>query len=266
MDLVDIGANLTHRDFAGDLPEVIERARSAGVARIVVTGTSEAESLRAAALAERYPGTLFATAGVHPHDARGWTGHTQRAIEDLLARPGVVAIGEAGLDYYRDYSPRPQQERVFEAQIELAADRGVAVFLHERGAHRRFVAILSRYRDRIPRAVVHCFTGTRDELWAYLDLDLHIGITGWICDERRGLHLRELVPAVPAGRLMIESDAPYLLPRTLPRSGPERRNEPVHLVEVLRVVAAALDQAPEAVAAATTGAAEAFFALPRRVA
>jgi TatD DNase family protein len=262
MDLVDIGANLTHRDFRDDLPEVLERARETGVVQIVVTGTSEAESRRAQALAERYPGSLFATAGVHPHVASGWGPRTLHALEELLTMPGVVAVGETGLDFYRDYSPRPAQERAFEAQLELAADRRVPVFLHERGAHRRFVEVLARYRERLPGAVVHCFTGTRDELWAYLDLDLHVGITGWICDERRGTHLLELVRHIPGDRLMLETDAPYLLPRTLPPSRFGRRNEPAHLTAVVAAVAGARGESGEEVARATSATARAFFGLP----
>jgi len=262
MELVDIGANLTHRDFRLDLPAVLERARAAGVMQVIVTGTSEAESRRAQALTERYPGLLFSTAGVHPHDAAGWSLGTLRAIEELASMPGTVALGETGLDFYRDYSPRPLQEKVYEAQLELAADRDLPVFLHERGAHRRFVQILARYRDRLSRAVVHCFTGSRDELWAYLDLDLHVGMTGWICDERRGLHLRELVPDVPAGRLMLETDSPYLLPRTLAPVSANRRNEPAYLTATLAAVASALGQEPADVAAATTRTARTFFNLP----
>jgi TatD DNase family protein len=261
LDLVDIGANLTHRDFRKDLPEVIARARQAGVTQVVVTGTSAHESRGAQALAERFPGTLFATAGVHPHDARSWGPATLRTLEELLGAAGVVALGETGLDFYRDYSPRPAQERAFEAQLELAAERGAPVFLHERGAHAQFLALLARYRHGLPRAVVHCFTGTRDELWAYLDLDLHIGVTGWICDERRGAGLREVIGHVPPGRLMIESDAPYLLPRTLGRLPGGRRNEPAFLPEVLAAVAAARAAPAADLARSTTATARAFFGL-----
>lgn len=261
VDLVDIGANLTHPDFRRDLPEVLDRARSAGVSQVVVTGTSEVESRKAQALAERFPGVLFATAGVHPHDARSWGPRTIHAIEELLRAPGVVAVGETGLDFYRDSSPRPAQERVFEAQVELAADQRLPLFLHERGAHGRFLAVLSRYRDALPAAVVHCFTGAGDELRAYLDLDLHVGVTGWVCDERRGLGLREVIRQVPAGRLMIETDAPYLLPRTLGRLPAGRRNEPAYLTEVLAGVASALGRPAAEVARATTATARAFFGL-----
>ena len=135
---------------------------------------------------------------------------TRRA---LLREPDVRAAGETGLDYHRDYSPREAQRFAFERQLALGIEAGKPLFPHQRDTHEEVVAIVRAVRDRIGRAVVHCFTGDRRELHDYLDLDLHIGITGWICDERRGLHLRELVRDIPAGRLMIETDAPYLLPR-----------------------------------------------------
>lgn len=262
MDLVDIGANLTHEAFRRDLAAVIERARAAGVRQVVVTGTSEAGSRAALALATAYPGVLYATAGVHPHDAASWRPVSVYALEEVLSRPQAVAVGETGLDFFRDWSPRQLQERAFEAQLELAADLGLPVFLHERGAHERFVEILSRHRQRLCAGVVHCFTGTAEELAAYLDLGLHIGITGWVCDERRGAHLAAVLPRVPEGRLMLETDAPYLLPRTLPRRPRGQRNEPAYLLAVAERVAGALGQPLEAVARSTARTARDFFGLP----
>lgn len=259
MELIDIGANLTHRSFRHDLDEVLTRAGSAGVTRMVVTGTDRQESLAGQALASQHPGRLYSTAGVHPHQASEWSEDTGRELAELAAAPEVVAVGETGLDFYRDYSPRPAQEVVFEAQLELAVDLGLPVFMHEREAHRRFAAILSRYRDRLSRAVLHCFTGSKEELAACLDLDLHVGITGWICDERRGLHLRDLVPKIPPDRLMLETDAPYILPRTIRPRPKERRNEPAFLTHVLATVADAQGMPPEAVAEQTTQTARAFF-------
>ena len=262
MDLIDIGANLCHESFASDLDEVLERAVRSGVGRIIVTGTSRPDSEAAAALARRHPRRLRATAGVHPHEAATFDGAAAAAIEALARREEVVAVGETGLDFYRDFSPRPDQERAFEAQLEIAARLGLPVFLHERDARRRFVEILRPVRDRLGPAVIHCFTGDRDDLDAYLDLDLHVGITGWICDERRGLHLRELVGRIPADRLMLETDSPYLLPRDLRPRPRSRRNEPAHLAHVAQAVAGATGEAVEALAARTTATACAFFGLP----
>jgi len=232
---IDIGVNLTNRAFQADLPEVVARARDQGVGAMVITGTSVAESEQAQHLARRLG--VFATAGIHPHDAKLFGDDSLARLRDLAACAEVVAIGECGLDYNRDFSPRPQQREAFARQLQLAADLGMPVFLHERDAHDDFVAIVGEYRQALPAAVLHCFTGSAGELDACLSLDLHIGITGWICDERRGLHLRELVPAIPAGRLMLETDAPYLVPRDLrpkPRSG---RNEPAYLPHIAATVA-----------------------------
>ena len=261
MELVDIGVNLTHASFRRDLDAAIERARAVGVSRMVVTGTSVAASESARQLALRYPGTLYATAGVHPHDARHWDETTLPHLRELALTPEIVALGEMGLDFNRDFSPRPEQERVFEAQLELAAELGLPVFMHERDARPRFVQILGAWRDRLGPAVIHCFTGTAEDLAAYRDLDLHIGITGWICDERRGLHLRELVRRIPLERLMLETDAPYLVPRTLrppPKGG---RNEPAFLLYILNAVAACLELPPTLVAEVTTRTARTFFGL-----
>ena len=260
--LVDIGANLGHESFRYDLDAVLDRAREAGVTQIVVTGAAERESRTARAIAARYPDMLRSTAGVHPHVSREWSDATADALRDLAGEGQVVAIGETGLDFNRDFSPREEQERAFEAQLELAAELDMPVFMHERDAHERFAAIVARHRHRLVSAVIHCFTGDARALDAYLDLDLHVGITGWICDERRGEHLRSLVGRIPSDRLMIETDAPYLLPRDLRPKPKTRRNEPMHLRHVLETVARCRQEEAPSLAASTTRTARAFFALP----
>jgi TatD DNase family protein len=263
--MIDIGANLTSKSFHRDLPSVIDRAAHAGVEAIVVTGTSLAGSRAAADLAQQTaPLALYATAGVHPHHAVEATGDWLDQLRGLAARARVVAVGECGLDFNRNYSPRDDQVRCFHAQLALAAELRLPVFLHERDAHDAFLGILRDHRSSLAGAVVHCFTGTRTQLEAYLSLDLHIGITGWICDERRGRDLVGLVPSIPARRLMIETDAPYLLPRNLPSPPRDRRNEPAFLPVVLHAVAAARGEAPATTAAATTATARAFFGLAAR--
>ena len=258
--IIDIGANLTHPSFAGDLDDVLARAEAAGVAAIVVTGTSVEASRAALRLAQDHQ-QLFCTAGVHPHDAAHCNSETIAALKELLGHAKVVALGECGLDFNRNYSPHPDQEKWFAAQLELAAQLSKPLFLHSRDAHPRFADILREYRDKVPGAVAHCFTGERSELRAYLDLDLHIGITGWICDERRGAHLLDLLREIPAGRLMIETDAPYLTPRTLRPQPKSRRNEPAFLPHVLATVAMALGKPPEEVARTTTETTRRFFGL-----
>jgi len=261
VELVDVGANLSHDSFRQDLGEVLERARNAGVCQMIVTGASENESRAAHDIACMHPEVLFSTAGVHPHLAREWGRETTHTLRELAASPVVVAIGEAGLDFNRDFSPRPTQEKVFAAQLELAVEVNLPVFMHERDAHDRFAAILAEYRARLGPAVIHCFTGDAQALDRYLEMDLHIGITGWICDERRGTHLRELASRIPVERLMLETDSPYLLPRDLEPRPKSRRNEPMHLAHITRAVAACRGVDPEELAAATTRTARAFFGI-----
>jgi TatD DNase family protein len=259
MQLVDIGANLTHPAFHGDLEDVLARAQAAGVSAMVVTGTSVAESTNALKAARTYPQTLYATAGVHPHHARECDESTIPALRVLAQQPEVVAIGECGLDFNRNYSPHPDQEKWFRLQVELAIEIKKPLFLHSRDAAEQFSGILKSYA--LPNAVAHCFTGEKAELHAYLDLGLYIGITGWICDERRGKHLLELVKDIPADRLMLETDSPYLTPRSMRPQPKARRNEPAFLPHVLRTVAQALGKEPERVAEETTRNARTFFGL-----
>lgn len=259
--LVDIGVNLGHASFDADRPQVINRAIKTGVSIMVVTGTSVKQSDEALQLAKNYPQVLYSTAGVHPHNAQEGSDETLKQLEALARQPEVVAIGECGLDFNRDFSPRPIQEIWFEKQIQLACQLKLPLFLHERDAHERFVSILKPYRDQIDAAVVHCFTGNLSELTTYLDLDLHIGITGWICDERRGQHLQEIVRYIPPSRLMLETDAPYLMPRTIKPRPKHSRNEPAFLIYVLEEVASRYQKPIEEIASETTNTAKAFFKL-----
>lgn len=259
MTLIDIGINLTGRQFNRDRDQVVKDAVASGVTKMVVTGTNETASRDAALLTGVHPGVLWATAGVHPHDAKTCTPDTPRFLRHLTQLPGVVAVGECGLDFNRDNSPRPVQETWFEAQLELAAEVQLPVFLHERDAHERFVEILRPWRDKLVGAVVHCFTGEDEALKTYLDLDCHIGITGWICDERRGKHLRGLVRNIPSNRLMIETDAPWLKPRDLKTK--DRRNVPANLPHIAHHVADCVGKTVEQVSRETTETAEAFFGI-----
>lgn len=259
-ELVDIGANLTHDSFTHDLDAVIARARAANVTTLILTGTDREHAEQAVALARRYPG-LHATAGVHPHDASRWSGSLESAMRELHGQPEVVAVGECGLDFNRNFSTPAEQERAFEAQLGLAAESGLPLFIHERDAGQRMLEMLRAWRDDIADAVVHCFTGERETLYGYLDLDLHIGLTGWLCDERRGHHLRELLGDVPLERLMVETDCPYLLPRNLPAKLKGRRNEPALLPWIVREIAHWRGDDEIEVARATATTARRFFRL-----
>jgi len=262
MELIDIGANLTHDSFDKDLDQVVEDAHAAGVAQFIVTGASVEGMRKAQQLACAHPGVMYATAGVHPHRADTWDDRVDALIRELVAHDEVVAVGETGLDYFRDFSPRDRQREAYQAHIEIAAETGLPMFLHLRDAHEDFHAILKSERDRLSDVVVHCFTGRRDELKAYLDLDCHIGITGWICDERRGTHMKEYLSDIPADRLMIETDAPYLKPRNLRPLVKSNRNEPRWLPWILGTLAAARGDHPERLAEQTTANARRFFRIP----
>jgi len=263
--LVDIGINLTHGSFDGDREAVIERAARVGVAPLVVTGASMEGSAAAAQLARTFPGRLFATAGVHPHHARALCAQDEDAYRRVLGQAEVVAAGECGLDYYRNLSPREDQCRAFAWQLQWSAASNKPLFLHQRDAHQDFMAILREHRRCPIQGVAHCFTGGERELEDCLEAGLHIGITGWICDERRGLHLRELVARIPRGRLLLETDGPYLLPRDLQPVPPSRRNEPAFLPHIAARVAQCRGESLQECAAHTTAAARALFALPAQV-
>ncbi|AGY91932.1 hypothetical protein SPICUR_04770 [Spiribacter curvatus] len=260
-DLIDIGVNLTHARFNGDRDAVIERASAAGVAGMVLTGVNIAESESAIALANAWPNVMVATAGVHPHHADQWSNTAAKSLEALIEQPSTVAVGETGLDYNRDFSPRSDQRAAFVAQLEIAATTQSPVFLHQRDADADFLAILREHRAALPAVVLHCFTGDQALLEACLALDVHIGITGWVADERRGAELRRCVPRIPADRLMIETDAPFLLPRNLPDPPAKRRNEPAFLPHVLEAVAALHDESATRLAESTAATSRSFFRL-----
>jgi TatD DNase family protein len=260
--LIDIGINLAHDSFNSDRDAVIARAAQAGVVQMIVTGSNGPSTHQAVALAQGHFGRLFATAGVHPHHARELSDELLAQLRQLAARTEVVAVGECGLDYYRDLSPRAVQQKAFHRQLELAALVGKPVFLHQRDAHADFVAIVREHRSALAGGVAHCFTGSREELIDYLQMDLAIGITGWICDERRGAHLMPLMSEIPANRLLLETDGPYLLPRDLPSKPQSRRNEPAYLPHIAATVARARGTSVEELADSSSAAARQLFRLP----
>lgn len=271
--MIDIGANLAHDSFAPDYPAVLERAWAAGLSHIVLTGSDRLSNRRVAELAGADPARLSCTAGVHPHHAAEWTGEDAALIRDLAALPQLVSLGECGLDYYRDLSPREVQRRVFAAQLELAIELDKPVFLHQRNAHEDFLPILREHRPQLAEVCVHCFTDTRQAMESYAALDCYIGITGWACDPKRGAPLRAVVPHIPGERLLIETDAPYLLPHNLPRGQRPssihsdkpgidgRRNEPAYLPWVARAVAELRGESVEVLGAQTSANARRFYRL-----
>ncbi|MDR2304931.1 MAG: TatD family hydrolase [Treponema sp.] len=259
MRLIDIGVNLMNSAFDGDREEQILKAKKANVSPLIITGSSLEQS-RAALEFARLHG-LYATAGVHPHNARYWDEQSAAFIRNIAlpggSVAGAIALGECGLDYDRNYSPHVEQRRCFEEQVKLAAELKLPLFLHVRsslrggGAWEDFLAILKKYRKDLTRIVVHCFTGSSGELEACLELDAYIGITGWVCDERRGSHLWPLLSRIPANRLLLETDAPYLLPPSLSSGGRRGRNESANLVYIAEFVAGKLGKIAETLAEET---------------
>lgn len=263
--MIDIGVNLLHPQFDRDRRAVLARAWDAGVEAMVLTGTDLASSAAAARFCADHPeAPLWSTAGVHPHDAGGLASDWLDRLAELARAPSVRALGETGLDYFRDFSPRPAQRDAFAGQLDLAAELALPVFVHDRDSDGEVWELLAARRQRLRAVVVHCFTGDRDTAWRYLDAGFLLGITGWVCDPRRGAPLRELLTELPLDRLMIETDAPFLRPATVPADPqlPKRRNEPAYLPAVAEAVAKALRRPVEEVAAATRERAIEFFDLP----
>ncbi|MDN4502115.1 TatD family hydrolase [Alteromonadaceae bacterium BrNp21-10] len=257
MPWFDIGINLTSSRFNADLDGVMQRAVAANVNSLLVTGTSVDESQKAVALTETYPDNLYCTAGVHPHYAGDVTANYMERLIALAQLPCVKAIGECGLDFNRNFSSKQDQLTVFEAQLQLACETQLPVFLHERDAFDEQIALLKLYRQDLVGGVAHCFTGNQAQLEGYLALDLYIGITGWLCDDKRGKDLQQAIQILPNNRLLLETDAPYLAPKTL--VGKIKCNEPCYLPEIARYYAELTQQPLTAVEQASFNNARSLF-------
>lgn len=235
---IDIAVNLTGSSFKKDVRQVIERAQSVGVEKLIVTGTDSVHSEQALLLAEQYERVCYATVGLHPHHASDYSSDLSSELRDMLRHKNALAVGECGLDFNRSFSTRKEQIRAFEGQLEIAIDLRKPLFLHQRDAHDDFISIIKSCRNNLNKIVVHCFTGTIEEVNDYILLDMYVGVTGWICDERRGASLQQAVKHIPLDRIMLETDAPYLLPRDLVEVPVEkRRNEPCFLPHISQAVA-----------------------------
>ncbi|GAB3476021.1 TatD family hydrolase [Marinomonas epiphytica] len=232
--MIDIGVNINHPYFLNDLEQTLLDCSSAGVTDLICIASDLEESDLVQSLSLEHS-AIWCTLGCHPHQAKTWNSDSSEQIRKLIAQQRPVAIGETGLDFNRNYSTPEQQILAFRAQIELAREFSLPLYLHERDAHATFVKILEENQDVASRSILHCFTGNTDELNRYLQLGLHIGITGWVCDERRGEELQQAVPHIPIDKLHFETDAPYLLPRTV-RPRP-KKNHPKYLPWVAEKVA-----------------------------
>ncbi len=257
---IDIGINLTNKQFYNEHEEIISRALDHGIEHMILTGTSIRGSRESAEIAEEYPEILFSTAGIHPHDAKSFNEQSISELRKLLKQDHVVSVGECGLDFDRDFSPRPIQEKYYQAQLELAVEVNKPLFLHERSAFKRFNEITDDYLSQLPEAVVHCFTGTLNEAKTYLDKGFYLGFTGAISDEKRFKHLEDVIKYVPLDRMMIETDAPFMLPKNMP-GRQNRRNEPSFLPYVAQTIAHLKKISISEVADETTETARNFFRL-----
>ena len=261
-EYIDIGVNLTGSSFSNDLDHVVQRALDAGVSQMIVTGTDMHHSQAALELNRTYPGILMSTAGVHPHHASEFDDNTIPMLRDLCAEESVVAVGECGLDYNRNYSKPEAQRSAFEAQLQLACELKLPVFLHQRDAHDDFVSMIYEYSNDLTGAVAHCFTGSVDEALQYVAMEMYIGITGWICDERRGGDLQQAVKNIPIDSIMLETDAPYLLPRDLLQEPVhKRRNEPCYLPHICNTTAKYMEVDRQRLAHAALENTRRFFAI-----
>lgn len=266
--LIDIGLNLASHRFARDWQQVATRAHAAGVEKFILTGTSLKVSKEMAALSDKLPpGTAYFTAGVHPHYASELDAAGLAVLRKLISHPNAVAVGETGLDYNRDLSPRSVQRAAFEAQVDLACAVQKPLFLHEREAADDLLAILDTFKDRLPRCVVHCFTGSEAVARKYVERGFYIGITGWVGQKNRNQDLLQALQAIPPERTMLETDAPYLTP---PGYVPSisGRNEPAAMSRVAELLAVARGVPVEQVRADAYAATLLFFglALPAKAA
>lgn len=263
-EYIDIGVNLTGSSFKNDLDEVIQRARAAGVNSMIVTGTDIDHSRAAIELCQQYPGHLYATAGMHPHHADDYTSETEQLLRELGQNESVVAIGECGLDFNRNFSTPEHQRQAFESQLALAIEMKLPAFLHQRDAHDDFVSMFANCESQLKNSVAHCFTGTPAEVIEYLEMDMYIGVTGWICDEKRGRDLQLAVKEIPLDRIMLETDAPYLLPRDLnDKPVQQRRNESCYLPHICEAVARHMNVDVEELKLAALANTRRFFELER---
>jgi len=262
---IDIGIGLTNKQFRNEINSTIKRAVEANVSTMIMTGTSLKNSIESLKIAKQNEGVVFATAGIHPHNAKEYNGDTKSKLKQMLSDSKTVSVGECGLDFDRDFSPRPIQETCFRAHLELAIETQKPLFLHERAAFEKFNGIISEYSNELPLGVVHCFTSDMKAVKTYLDHGFYIGFTGAVSDARRFSHLKDVVNYVPIDRLMIETDAPFMLPKNVPSEmlnvRHKRRNEPAFLPYVAETVAEFKNLTTEEVMKETTKNSKMFFGI-----
>jgi TatD DNase family protein len=246
--LIDTHVHLNNTDLAADLPGVLERAEAAGVGQFVVVGYDLASSERALRLAESDP-RLFAVVGIHPHDAEHWDDKAAEQLRRWAANPRVVAIGEIGLDFFRDLSPRPAQFAAFRAQLALAAEAGLPVVIHCRDAYEETLDILETEASAHTPVILHCFLGTMAHAERLWKRNWFLGVDGPVTFKAND-DLRAIIRAAPGESLLLETDAPYLSPMPFRGKFP---NEPARLLPIAEKVAEVRGASLESIAELTTG-------------
>ena len=245
MKIFDSHCHLDDKSFRKDIDSVIKRANDNGIIRMMIIGINGKTSAQAVSLAQSQDG-IYASVGVHPHDVKNCNDSILQDLKNLARNEKVRAWGEIGLDFNRMYSPRQDQEQWFEKQLDIADKLDLPMIFHERDSNGRFLEILKNHNSTVMNGVVHCFSGNQNELDQYLSLGLHIGITGILTIKSRGAQLRKLVTGIPTDRLLVETDAPYLVPA--PEKNHTRRNEPAFVKSVLLKLAEVRNEDPEELA------------------
>ena len=236
-EVADIACNFTNERFDKDLDEVINRAKTNKITKFGLICSRLSDLDRLLEIYNQYSKDMFFTIGVHPHHANEINDKYLKNLKEAVINNNPHAIGETGLDFFRNLSTYDEQIYAFEEQIKIAIDTNKTLFLHQRDSHDDSIKILREYSSDINKAVVHCFTGTQEQLEDYLELDCYIGVTGWICDEKRNVELRKTIKNIPLEKLMIETDCPYLIPKNLVEKPKNNRNEPSNLNHIINEIA-----------------------------
>ncbi len=256
MSLIDTHCHLTFEPLHEQIGEVLERSVAAGVSRWVTVGTDVEHSRDAVRVAASHAG-VWATAGIHPHEASRWHDSTESELRELCAEASVVAVGEIGLDFHYNFSPPAQQEKVFEAQLRLAAEQQLPVVVHTREAFDRTLGILEAHLPGIPHVVLHCFSGNAEQAERALSLGAYLSFTG-VVTFKNAHDIREAAQVTPLDRLMIETDSPYMSPEPMRK---QRINEPALMVHTARFLAQLKGIPWETFVQAVGATSEKFFAL-----
>ena len=236
-EVADIACNFTSERFDKDLDEVINRAVANKITKFGLICSRMSDVNKLLKIYEQYSKNMFYTIGVHPHHANEINDDYLKKLKIEITTNNPHAVGETGLDFFRNLSTYEEQIYAFEEQIKIAIDTNKPLFLHQRDSHDDFIKILRKYSSDISKAVVHCFTGTQEQLDDYLELDFYIGVTGWICDEKRNVELRKTIKNIPLEKLMIETDCPYLIPKNIVEKPKNNRNEPSNLNHIINEIA-----------------------------